>query len=161
MADTLILAGQNATKKERYELLIPQLKALVAGEPDLIANLANLMAALKEAMGFLWVGVYFVKGNELVLGPFQGPLACTRIGYGKGVCGEAWKDKKVIIVPDVDLFPGHIACNSLSRSEIVLPVLKDGEVKLIVDVDSENLAHFDVIDQQNLQQVVSLIESLL
>ncbi len=161
MADTLSLAGANATKKEKYELLIPQLKALVAGEPDLIANLANLMAALKEAMGFLWIGVYFVKGNELVLGPFQGPLACTRIGYGKGVCGTAWKEKKVIVVADVMLFPGHIACSSLSKSEIVLPVFKDGEVNIIVDADSEQLAHFDVVDQQYLQQVVSLIESLL
>ena len=161
MADSLILASQNATKEEKYTMLLPQLKALVEGETDLIANLANLMAAIKEAMGFFWIGVYFVKGNELVLGPFQGPLACTRIGFGKGVCGTVWKEKKVIIVPDVDLFPGHIACSSLSKSEIVLPVIKNGEVKLIFDVDSELLSHFDATDQQYLQQDASLMESLL
>ena len=161
MSDTLILAGENATKMEKYEALLPQLCALVQGESDLIANLGNIMAALKEAMGFFWVGVYFVKGSELVLGPFQGPLACTRIQLGKGVCGTAWKEKKVIIVPDVDLFPGHIACSSLSRSEIVLPVFKGNEVTIILDADSEHLASFDETDQFYLLKVTHLIESLI
>lgn len=161
MADTLIVAGQNATKKEKYELLLPQLIALVKGETDLIANLANLMAAIKEAMGFLWVGVYFVKGNELVLGPFQGPLACTRIGFGKGVCGAAWKERKVMIVPNVDLFPGHIACSSLSKSEIVLPVFKNEEVNIILDADSEQLNSFDETDQHYLLAVTNIIASLI
>lgn len=161
MSESLILAGASATKKEKYESLLPQLTALVQGETDLIANLGNMMAALKEAMGFFWVGVYFVKGNELVLGPFQGPLACTRIQLGKGVCGTAWKEKKVIIVEDVDQFPGHIACSSLSRSEIVLPVFKEGEVKLILDVDSERLAAFDETDHHYLQMVTGLMETML
>ena len=161
MVDTLFVAGRHATKEEKYEVLLPQLKALVEGENDLIANLANLMAGIKEAMDFLWVGVYFVKVQELVLGPFQGPLACTRIGFGKGVCGTAWKEKKTIIVSDVELFPGHIACSTLSRSEIVLPVFRQGEVFMIFDVDSKDLACFDEIDQHYLQQVVYLIEAII
>ena len=161
MSETLIFAGENASKKEKYEGLLPQLNALVQGETDLIANLANIMAALKEAMGFFWIGVYFVKGNELVLGPFQGPLACTRIQFGKGVCGTAWKNKAVIIVPDVDQFPGHIACSSLSKSEIVLPVFKENEVRIIMDADSEQLTAFDETDQYYLQKVTRLIESLI
>ena len=161
MVDTLFVAGRHATKEEKYEVLLPQLKALVEGENDLIANLANLMAGIKEAMDFLWVGVYFVKVQELVLGPFQGPLACTRIGFGKGVCGTAWKEKKTIIVSDVELFPGHIACSTLSRSEIVLPVFRQGEVFMIFDVDSKDLACFDEIDQHYLQQVVFLIEAII
>ena len=160
MVDTLVVAEKNATKKEKYEVLLPQLKALVEGEQDLIANVANLMAALKDALDFFWVGVYFVKEQDLVLGPFQGPLACTRIGFGKGVCGAAWKEKKAIIVPDVDLFPGHIACNSLSRSEIVLPIFRHGEVFMILDVDSKDAACFDEIDQHYLQQVIDLIEAI-
>ena len=161
MVDTLFVAGRHATKEEKYEVLLPQLKALVEGESDLIANLANLMAGIKEAMDFLWVGVYFVKVQELVLGPFQGPLACTRIGFGKGVCGTAWKEKRTIIVSDVELFPGHIACSTLSRSEIVLPVFRQGEVFMIFDVDSKDLACFDEIDQHYLQQVVYLIEAII
>ena len=161
MVDTLFVAGKHATKEEKYEVLLPQLKALVEGESDLIANLANLMAGIKEAMDFLWVGVYFVKVQELVLGPFQGPLACTRIGFGKGVCGTAWKEKRTIIVSDVELFLGHIACSTLSRSEIVLPVFRQGEVFMIFDVDSKDLACFDEIDQHYLQQVVYLIEAII
>lgn len=161
MVDTLFVAGRHATKEEKYEVLLPQLKALVEGENDLIANLANLMAGIKEAMDFLWVGVYFVKVQELVLGPFQGPLACTRIGFGKGVCGTAWKEKRTIIVSDVELFLGHIACSTLSRSEIVLPVFRQGEVFMIFDVDSKDLACFDEIDQHYLQQVVYLIEAII
>ena len=161
MVDTLFVAGKHATKEEKYEVLLPQLKALVEGENDLIANLANLMAGIKEAMDFLWVGVYFVKVQELVLGPFQGPLACTRIGFGKGVCGTAWKEKRTIIVSDVELFLGHIACSTLSRSEIVLPVFRQGEVFMIFDVDSKDLACFDEIDQHYLQQVVYLIEAII
>ena len=123
MSEELIIAGKQASRKEKYEVLLPQLHALVDGETDLIANVANIIAALKETLDVLWIGIYFVKNNELVLGPFQGPVACTRIGLGKGVCGSAWKEKKSILVPDVDLFPGHIACSSLSKSEIVLPAL--------------------------------------
>ena len=161
MTESLIVAGKNATKKEKYELLMPQLTALVEGEKDVIANLANLMAALKEAMGFLWIGVYFVKENDLVLGPFQGPLACTRIPFGKGVCGKAWQERKTIIVPDVDQYPGHIACSSLAKSEIVVLVYKNDEVKLIIDADSEQLSTFDETDQHYLQSIAGLIESLL
>lgn len=161
MTESLIVGNKGATKKEKYVLLLPQLIALVEGEKDLVANLGNIMAALKEIMGFLWVGVYFVKEKELVLGPFQGPLACTRIQYGKGVCGTAWKEKKTIIVPDVDKFPGHIACSSLAKSEIVVPVFKNAEVKLVLDADSEQLSTFDETDQHYLQSIAGLIESLL
>ena len=128
-------------------------------EEDLIANLANISAALHEGMGFWWVGFYLVKGNELVLGPFQGPIACTRIRKGKGVCGTSWAEKKVLIVDDVELFPGHIACSSASKSEIVLPAFKEQEVYLILDVDSDKLADFDSVDQSELGKVMKLIES--
>ena len=140
--------------------MIPQISALVTGEPDLIANLANIMAALKDSMAFFWVGIYFVKNNELVLGPFQGPVACTRIALGKGVCGTAWKEKKVIVVEDVDTFPGHIACSALSRSEIVLPIYKNEEVAMILDVDSEQYAFFDKVDEKFLGRIVKIIETL-
>ena len=160
MAESLTISGE--TKEAKYHSLIPQLKALIEGESDLIANLSNVMAALKQVMGFLWVGVYFVKDNELVLGPFQGPVACTRIDFGKGVCGTAWKEKKVIIVPDVDQFPGHIACSSESKSEIVLPVFnKNKEVVLVLDVDSQRLGDFNEIDEKYLMQVVDIIRELL
>ena len=125
MAEQLILST-SSDKAERYAVLVPQVKALVAGEPDLIANLSNIAAALRQTMNFFWVGFYVVKNNELVLGPFQGPIACTRIGWGKGVCGTSWKEKKVILVPDVEQFPGHSACSSDSKSEIVLPIIKNG-----------------------------------
>ena len=131
---------ETTDKQERYDALIPQINALVSTEEDLIANLANISAALHEGMGFWWVGFYLVKGNELVLGPFQGPIACTRIRKGKGVCGTSWAEKKVLIVDDVELFPGHIACSSASKSEIVLPAFKEQEVYLILDVDSDKLA---------------------
>lgn len=144
-------------KAERYQSLIPQIKGLVTGEPDLIANLANISAALKEQFGWLWIGFYLVKGDELVLGPFQGPVACTRIRKGKGVCGTAWHDGETIIVPDVDAFPGHIACSSASRSEIVLPLFKNGEVAGVLDVDSASLNEFDEVDAKYLAEITSLI----
>ncbi len=160
MSESLNITG--VTKKEIYGSLLPQMKALVEGEPDLIANISNIIAALKQAFNFLWVGVYFAKGNELVLGPFQGPIACTRIAFGKGVCGTAWKENKVILVDDVDKFPGHIACSSDSKSEIVLPVFnKKGEVIMVLDVDSNKPADFDVTDEEYLKQVVQIIESLI
>ena len=160
MAEDLILS-QSTDKKERYQTMIPQLEALVAGEKDVIANVSNIIAGLKQSMNYFWVGVYFVKDGQLVLGPFQGPVACTRIDYGKGVCGKAWEDKKTILVPNVDEFPGHIACSAASRSEIVLPALKNNEVALVLDVDSDRLNDFDVVDQQALSQVIKIIERLL
>ena len=160
MAESITINTQFTGKKDRYEALLPQLKALVAGEHDMIANLANMVAALKETFAFFWIGVYFVRNSELVLGPFQGPVACTRIGFGKGVCGAAWKEKKVIRVDDVNTFPGHIACSALSKSEIVLPVFKDGEVKLVLDVDSDAIAAFDEIDEKYLGEVIKIMETL-
>lgn len=145
------------SKEAVYEALLPQLDVLIRDETDLIANLANISAALKEAFGFLWVGFYLVKGDELVLGPFQGSLACTRITYGKGVCGAAWKTGVTQLVPNVDDFPGHIACSAASRSEIVVPVLQSGRVLMVLDVDSEHLDHFDATDQVYLEQLATLI----
>lgn len=155
MAEQLIVSG--TTREERYLSLLPQVKALCEGEDDLIANLANISAALKEAMGFLWTGFYLVKGEELVLGPFQGPVACTRIRPGKGVCGVSWKEKKTMIVPDVDRFPGHISCSSLSKSEIVVPVIKNGVVKAVIDVDSASPADFSSVDQKYLEELAKWI----
>lgn len=146
------------TKEEEYRSLIPQVKGLLTGETDLIANMANLAAALKEQFGWFWVGFYVVKNNELVLGPFQGPVACTRIQKGRGVCGSCWQEAVTLIVPDVEKFPGHIACSSLSKSEIVVPVIKDGEVVAVLDVDSEAYNSFDYIDKKYLQEVVGLID---
>jgi GAF domain-containing protein len=145
------------TKEDQYQALIPQIKALLEGENDLIANLANVSAALKEQFNFLWVGFYLVKNDELVLGPFQGPVACTRIRMGKGVCGASWERAKTIIVPDVEAFPGHIACSSSSRSEIVIPLIREGVVAGVLDVDSEELNEFDEIDSKYLSQIVDLI----
>lgn len=145
-------------KKQQYESLVPQLKGLLTGEDDLIANLANVAAALKQAFDFFWVGFYLVKDNELVLGPFQGPVACTRIGFGKGVCGTSWKQQEIIIVDNVEEFPGHIACSSLSKSEIVVPVLKNGIVVAVLDIDSDELAQFDETDATYLEQIVSLLK---
>jgi len=147
----------NGTKAEQYISLIPQIKGLIDGEPDLIANLANIAGALKEQFNWFWVGFYLVKEDQLVLGPFQGPIACTRIRKGKGVCGASWEQAQTLIVPDVEAFPGHIACSSLSRSEIVVPIIRDGVVKGVLDVDSEHLAQFDETDQLYLEQIVALI----
>lgn len=160
MAEELIIS-QSRDKRDRYTTMLPQLQAMVEDEEDLIANLANIAAALKQTMDFFWVGFYLVKGNQLVLGPFQGPVACTRIDFGKGVCGSAWKQAKVIVVPDVEKFPGHIACSSASRSEIVLPALKNDKVTLVLDVDSEQLNHFDTEDSEFLGRVIKIIERLL
>jgi GAF domain-containing protein len=142
-------------KKEKYEGLIPQIEALVSGEDDLIANLANVAAALRYGMGFFWVGFYLVKADELVLGPFQGPIACTRIQKGKGVCGHSWEKATTLIVPDVEAFPGHIACSSDSKSEIVVPILKEGQVIGVLDVDSDQLNSFDELDKQYLERLVN------
>ncbi len=158
MAESLTL-DQTLTKEGKYKALLPQIEALVTGETDLIANISNLVAALKQSMGFFWVGVYFNKENQLVLGPFQGPVACTRIPYSKGVCGACYTRQETILVPDVEAFPGHIACSSDSRSEIVVPVIKDGEVKLVLDVDSDKLNDFDEIDQQYLERLMQLVGS--
>jgi len=160
MAEELIIS-KSLSKKERYQTLLPQIKALVEGEPDQVANLSNIAAALKQTMDFFWVGFYLVKENQLVLGPFQGPIACTRIDLGKGVCGTAWKEKRTIIVPDVDKFPGHIACNSASKSEIVLPAFKNNEVALVLDVDSDALNDFNSTDQLALEELMRIIENFL
>jgi GAF domain-containing protein len=160
MAEELFVST-STNKKERYEVLLPQIKSLIDGESDLIANLANIAGALKQAMGFFWVGFYLVKNDQLVLGPFQGPIACTRIDMGKGVCGTAWKEKKTIIVPDVEKFPGHIACSSASKSEIVLPAFKGDEVALVLDIDSDSINNFDETDQLHLEEVVKIIEAFL
>lgn len=160
MAEELIISTSN-DKQERYRTLLPQLRAMVEDENDLIANLANITAAIKQTMNFLWVGFYFVKGDQLVLGPFQGPIACTRINFGKGVCGTAWQEQKTIVVPDVDQFPGHIACSSASRSEIVVPAFKNKDVALILDVDSDQLNCFGPEDEHYLGEVMRIIERLL
>jgi len=156
MAEDLIII-KTESKEQQYESLVPQIEALLTGEEDVIANLANVAAALKEQFGWLWVGFYLVKGDELVLGPFQGPVACTRIRKGKGVCGKAWEDAKTIIVEDVDLFPGHIACSSASRSEIVLPLFKNGIVAAVLDVDSAELSQFDEVDERYLNEIISFV----
>ena len=145
------------SKEEQYQSLIPQLKGLLTGETDLVANMANTAAALKEQFGWLWVGFYVVKNNELVLAPFQGPVACTRIQKDRGVCGTCWQQAKTLVVPDVEKFPGHIACSSLSKSEIVVPVIKDGEVVAVLDVDSESYGSFDNTDKQYLEEIAGLI----
>ena len=155
MAEELII--KRGTKEEQYLELIPQIAGLLEGEPDLIANLANITAALKEQFGWLWIGFYIVKENELVLGPFQGPIACTRIKKGKGVCGAAWEQMKTIIVQDVNQFPGHITCSSLSKSEIVLPLIRNNEVVAVLDVDHSLYASFDKTDELFLSEIIGLI----
>lgn len=155
MAEDLLIS--KGTKQEQYETLLPQIKGLLEGEPDLIANLANVVAALKEQFGWLWIGFYLVKNDELVLGPFQGPIACTRIKKGKGVCGTSWAKAQTLIVPDVEKFPGHIACSSLSRSEIVVPITRNKEVIGVLDADSINFNQYDDIDQEYLQQIIDYI----
>jgi GAF domain-containing protein len=155
MAEDLQIA--RGSKEQQYRALIPQIKGLVSGEPDLVANLANIAAALKEQFDFFWVGFYLVKDDELVLGPFQGPVACTRISKGRGVCGASWAQSNTIIVPDVEKFPGHIACSSISKSEIVVPLFKNYEVWGVLDIDSDQYNSFDEADAQFLQEIVALI----
>lgn len=158
MHDILI---EGADRSSIYEQLIPQIEALLEGENEAIANLANTAAALKQALGFLWVGFYLVKEQELVLGPFQGPVACTRIAFGRGVCGAAWQQRQTIVVPDVDRFPGHIACSSASRSEIVVPLLHGGEVVGVLDIDSDRLDDFSKVDQEALESIASMVAPFL
>ena len=149
------------SKQEDYKLLLSQVKAMVKDESDAVANMANVAALIQEAFHFWWTGFYRVIGEQLVLGPFQGPVACTRIGFGKGVCGTSWKDKKTIVVEDVELFPGHIACSSESRSEIVVPLFKGEEVIGVLDIDSEKLATFDAIDKEWLGQIAEVVSAVL
>lgn len=144
-------------KRDKYEMLYRQLESLLDGETDEIANMANMAALIHETFGFWWTGFYIVKDGQLVLGPFQGPVACTRIPYGKGVCGTAWKRGESIVVPDVELFPGHIACSSLSRSEIVVPIIRNGEVVAVLDIDSKELACFDDTDRIWLEKIAALL----
>lgn len=159
MAETLYIP-ENASRKAIYDSIIPQIEGLLSGETDQIANLSNFVAALKEAFDFFWVGFYIKRENQLVLGPFQGPIACTRINFDKGVCGFCYRTKETVIVPDVDEFPGHIACSSASKSEIVLPVFdKNGEVLMVLDVDSDKLDDFSEIDKEGLEQLVRLLEN--
>ena len=145
------------TKTEKYQELYKQLQSLLSGEDDQIANMANMAALIHETFGFWWTGFYIVKDEQLVLGPFQGPIACTRIPYGKGVCGTAWQRQETIVVPDVEEFPGHIACSSLSRSEIVVPIFRDTSVYAVLDIDSKELATFDDIDKEWLEKNVKLL----
>ncbi|HTL80905.1 MAG TPA: GAF domain-containing protein [Bacteroidia bacterium] len=159
MSESLLITG--TTREEKYKSLLPQLVALTDGENDLVANASNIVGALKQAFGFFWVGIYFVKKDQLVLGPFQGPIACTRISKGKGVCGSAWEKKQTIIVEDVDKFPGHIACSSDSKSEIVVPVFSnDGKVCAVIDVDSDQLSDFNSTDAHYLEEVAGLLSIL-
>lgn len=155
MAEDLQISS--GSKEDQYRSLVPQIKGLLEGENDLVANLANVAAALKEQFGWLWIGFYLVKEGELVLGPFQGPVACTRIRKGRGVCGSSWAEARTLIVPDVEQFPGHIACSSSSRSEIVVPVIRGTEVVAVLDADSADYNHFDKTDQQYLEEIISLL----
>lgn len=155
-----ILISESVSKDEKYQSLLPQLQALVEGESDLIANLANVSAVLKDVFQFWWVGFYLLKNDELVLGPFQGPLACSRIAIGKGVCGKAAQSQKSILVPNVNQFEGHIACSADSQSEIVVPIVLDGNLLAVLDVDSELLNHFDEIDQENLEKLAAMLANL-
>ena len=159
MAENLQILSSDSSKEEKYSNLIAQIETLISGELDLIANLANVAAALKQTFDFFWVGFYLVKEGTLVLGPFQGPIACTRITYGKGVCGTAWKEQKTIIVPNVELFPGHIACSCESKSEIVVPLFSGKEVIGVLDVDSDRLNDFDEIDGRFLEEIVKIVIS--
>ena len=148
-------------KQETYKLLLAQVKAMVKDESDPVANMANVAALIQEAFHFWWTGFYRVIDNQLVLGPFQGPVACTRIGFGKGVCGTSWKERKILVVEDVEQFPGHIACSSESKSEIVVPIIKQGEVIGVLDIDSERLATFDETDQHWLEQIAEVVSAVL
>ena len=159
MAEEIIME-ESANKNDKYMLLLPQIEALITGESNIIANMANVAAALKEVFDFFWVGFYLVEGDNLVLGPFQGPVACTRINKGKGVCGKAWKEKRTVLVPDVDEFPGHIACSSGSKSEIVVPGIdSEKKVNFVLDVDSDKLDDFDETDKGYIEQLVKLLVS--
>ena len=158
MAEELIIAS--GSKQVAYSTLVPQIKALTSGEHDLVANCANIAAALKQTFGFFWVGFYIVKGDQLVLGPFQGPIACTRTSLGKGVCGQSWEQKQTLLVPDVDAFPGHIACSSESKSEIVVPIIKENEVVAVLDIDSDQLNDFDETDQKYLEELCQYVSEL-
>ncbi|AFK02641.1 putative GAF sensor protein [Emticicia oligotrophica DSM 17448] len=161
MAETLYIP-ENASRKEIYESITPQIEALISGETDLTANLANFAAALREAFGFFWVGFYLKKENQLVLGPFQGPIACTRINFDKGVCGYCYRTKETVIVPNVEEFPGHIACSSASKSEIVVPVFdKNGNVSMVLDVDSNELNDFSEVDRVGLEKLVKILENTI
>lgn len=155
MAENLIIT--EGDKEQQYRTLFPQIEALLAGETDMTANMANVAAALKQTFDFFWVGFYVVKKDMLVLAPFQGPIACTRIRHGKGVCGTAWKEAKTLIVPDVELFPGHIACNAASRSEIVVPVIRERKVIAVLDIDSDKLDSFDEVDANYLERICGLL----
>jgi GAF domain-containing protein len=161
MAESISKAKIGSDKSELYANLIPQIHALVETEDDLIANLSNVIAALKETFDFLWIGFYFVKDVQLVLGPFQGPVACTRIDFGRGVCGTSWKEQRTVIVPDVDQFPGHIACSSLSKSEIVVPIYQGDQVAMVLDVDSDQLNYFDSIDEKYLEEIAYVCSNLI
>ncbi|MBX2842519.1 MAG: GAF domain-containing protein [Flammeovirgaceae bacterium] len=156
MAEELLIPD-STSKEDTYKALIPQIRALIEAENDLIANLANISAALKTGFNFFWVGFYILKNHQLILGPFQGPIACTRINLEKGVCGASFQQKKSILVPNVDKFPGHIACSSASKSEIVVPVIKNGEVKMVLDVDSNQLNDFNEIDQKYLEELMKYL----
>lgn len=155
MAESLIISDGN--KNDRYSVLYSQIRSLLDSESDLIANMANVSSMIHQTFGFWWTGFYIVKDGQLVLGPFQGPLACTRINYGKGVCGISWERKETVIVPDVDLFPGHIACSSLSRSEIVVPLFRGEDVYAVLDIDSKELSTFDETDKEWLEKITSLL----
>lgn len=155
MAEELTICS--GSKEEQYKMLFPQIQSLIGNETDMIANMANMAAALKQTFGFFWVGFYIVRDNQLVLGPFQGPIACTRIKPGRGVCGTAWSEARTLIVPDIDKFPGHIACNSASRSEIVVPLKKNDSVYAVLDIDSDTLNSFDETDKQWLEKIVGIL----
>lgn len=155
MAEDLTIAA--GSKTEQYQTLLPQINALIHGESNLTANMANVCAALKEQFNFFWVGFYLIENDQLVLGPFQGPVACTRISHNRGVCGTAWATEETLIVPNVNTFPGHIACSAKSQSEIVIPIIRDGQCIGVLDVDSEQLDHFDRIDAHYLQQIIDLV----
>jgi GAF domain-containing protein len=147
----------NMTKSDKYQELYKTIESVISGESDQIANMANTAALLHEAFGFWWTGFYIIKGEQLVLGPFQGPVACTRIGFGKGVCGTSWERRETIVVPDVHQFPGHIACSSLSQSEIVVPIFHNNEIHAVLDIDSKELATFDEVDKEWLEKIVTLL----
>ncbi|WP_099372720.1 GAF domain-containing protein [Sphingobacterium sp. 1.A.5] len=157
MAEDLHIS--QGTKEQQYQALLPQIKGLLTGETNAVANMANICAALKEQFNFFWVGFYLVENNELVLGPFQGPVACTRIAYNRGVCGSAWAQQETLIVPNVEEFPGHIACSSLSKSEIVIPIIKDGKCIGVLDVDSQEQDSFDLIDKKYLIAILEVFTS--